>query len=249
LFAARLNRRNAVLLLPLALVVLVGIGLFYRSRRPPASIVTSTAPLRVNEMSVRIYRRGDEDNFDMGAIGVEAFAAQVGDRARAVVEFSEPAYAYLLALNPDGMTQLVLPESDEEVPRRASRIEMYHKEEEYFSVNDGFGTQVFLAVASRSPLPAYQEWARANRVPWDRSAGMIDAVLRYDGERFVPLLRPVPRLGEKQPERGLKISVLPPIVASACEAARSGAGVEAAAALVFPVKVWADRSDGRPVWQ
>ena len=81
-------------------------------------------------------------------------AALTDDDVQLAVTFTEPVYSYLLALNPDGQTQLCLPASDDQPQTDPSRELRFPEDADAaFGLTDGAGQQAFLVVASPSPLP------------------------------------------------------------------------------------------------
>lgn len=99
----------------------------------------------------------------------------VGDDLRLSVTFSQPRYAYLVALNTDGSVQLCLPEDNTEPPSLQTRMELYPDASAFFTLTEGAGTQAFLVIASTQPLPTWQEWStKQSELVWGRvpSKGM-----------------------------------------------------------------------------
>ncbi len=162
----------------------------------------------------------------VGVIGFDATAGRLGQDARVRVELKGPAYCFLIALNPDGSTQLCHPESPTIVPRATSAIDYPTDPKIGFGLTDGVGTQVFAVVASSKRLPSYAEWSRAmGGLP--RKSAPVDTVWEFDGRRFD---RHIVR-GEPRP-----LADLPQPLDAACRALRAGPGVEAIRAVAFPVK-------------
>lgn len=95
-------------------------------------------------------------------------AALTDDDVQLAVAFTEPVYSYLLALNPDGQTQLCLPASDDQPQTEPSRELRFPEDADAaFGLTDGAGQQAFLVVASRSPLPPFRDWREGSeRVSW-----------------------------------------------------------------------------------
>lgn len=94
--------------------------------------------------------------------------AMVDDDIKVRVGFSEPAYFYLVALNPDGTVQLCFPDRDD-APQSAPISELRYPPaaDTAFGLTDGAGQQAFVVVASREPLPSFRQWWDDSvRVPW-----------------------------------------------------------------------------------
>jgi hypothetical protein len=187
-------------------------------------------------MAVHHYRTQGADRFeDLGPIDPSGPSVQVGDDVRVELVLSEPAYAYLLALNTDGSVQLCLPESDDQAPRRADRLVLYPDPADYFTLTEGPGVQAFVAVASRRPLPAGRAWGLdPATLRWTHAEGA--GVWRYDGEQFASDLPAGSgtRIGLGG-TRGTKTRRVPEPFARACQALRGRPGVDAVAAVAFPV--------------
>jgi len=191
---------------------------------PSATGPSATKPLRIESLQVALHRlvKGDPS----GMIGIDVFAGRLSQDARIEARLSVPAYCYLLALNPDGKTQLCYPEKPEAVPSRATTIDFPSDSGLGFGLTDGVGTQVFVLVASANPLPAYAQWSKAlGALPW-KPAG-TEVVWRYDGRHF-----------ESDAERGeiRPLADLPPPLDATCRALGSAPGVEAIRAVAFPIK-------------
>jgi hypothetical protein len=159
-------------------------------------------------------------------VGSDVFAGRLSQDARIQARLSAPGYCYLLALNPDGKTQLCYPEKPEAVPSKATTIDYPPDPSTGFGLTDGVGTQVFVLVASARPLPPYAVWSRAlGALPW--KPGETDRVWRYDGHGF-----------ESDRERGdvRPLADLPPPLEATCHALRRAPRVKAVRAVAFPVK-------------
>jgi len=185
---------------------------------------SSTGALRIESLQVALHRRLKDD--PSGMIGSDVFAGRLSQDARIQARLSVPGYCYLLALNPDGKTQLCYPEKPEAAPPRATTIDFPPDAGTGFGLTDGVGTQVFVLVASANPLPPYAEWSKAlGALPW--KPGETEVVWRYDGGNF-----------ESDRERGdiRPLADLPPPLEAACRALGSAPGVEAIRAVAFPVR-------------
>jgi hypothetical protein len=104
-------------------------------------------------------------------------------------QLSHPAYAFLIAFQPDGKAEVCFPEEEDEQPQLAvnprypSRPESAAK---VFGLTDGTGLQAFAVVVSRRSLPAFQEWwSQCGVCPWKREQAAPGVVYRADGEDTV----------------------------------------------------------------
>jgi hypothetical protein len=163
----------------------------------------------------------------VGSVGINCFVARFqDDDVRVRARISAPAYCYLIALNPDGKTQLCYPEKAEAPPPSTTTIEYPSDPGLGFGLTDGVGTQAFVLMASREPLPSYAEWSgKFGVLPWKTvSAG---DVWRYDGHHF-----------DHDTQRGdvRRLADLPPPLEAACRALQNAPGVDAIRALAFPVQ-------------
>jgi hypothetical protein len=207
-----------------------------RPARPWPIVSSPQGPLTILALGVRHYRSHGADRFEyLGPIGSDGQSVHVNDDIRVELVLSEPAYAYLLALNTDGSVQLCLPESDDRVPPRAARLECYPDQKDYFTLTEGPGVQAFLAVVSRRPLPSYRDWGLdPAALHWTHAEAA--GVWRYDGEQFAADLPagPGPRAGLGG-TRGTKTRRVPEPFVQACQALRDRPGVDAVGAVAFPV--------------
>jgi hypothetical protein len=238
---ARRPRRLAVSAAALALGALVcgGWSLGWRPARqpvpgPPIDVrevnpgATSPRPaalsLQIDSFQVALHARVKGD--PVGLVGTDAFAARLSQDARIQVRFNMPAHGFLIALNPDGLTQLCYPESPEIAPPAATTIDYPPDSRLGYGLTDGVGAQVFVLAASSKPLPPYAAWSRTlGPLPWKPCA--TEGFWRYDGRNF-----------ETETRRGevRRLVGLPPLLESTCRALQHGPDIEAIQALAFPVE-------------
>ncbi len=157
------------------------------------------------------------------------------DLVRVRVTLSRPAYAYLIALNPDGKDQLCRARRAAG-PRTAPRRELDFPEDprDYFSLTDGVGVQAFVLVASDRPLPAYDAWKAQlpGGLAWSPPADFGDALWTYDGP---PTSDPARRRGQVRGEI-VRRQAAPEALTTLCDRLRESPGVAAVRAVAFPVK-------------
>jgi hypothetical protein len=203
-----------------------------RHEANPDGLVQSTAQpaikspqgvLRIQSFEVQLYHLKRA----IGSIGVSCFEGRYqDDDIRLRVRFSEPAYGYLIALNPDGMIQVCYPEAPGNAPSLATEINYPSDPTKGFGLTDGLGAQAFVVIASRAPWPSYAEWSRnLGALPW--KSVPLDDVWRYDGFNFD---REIQR-GDLRP-----LADVPKPLEATCRTLGTGPGVLAIRALAFPVK-------------
>jgi serine/threonine protein kinase len=181
-------------------------------------------PLRIESLQVALHRRSPDD--PTGQIGINAFAGRFAQDVRVQARLNRPAYCYLIALNPNGSTQLCYPEEPAIAPSLTTTIDYPSDPTSGFGLTDGIGTQAFALIASTQPLPSFAKWSQSlGGLPWKPAETEI--VWRYDGRSF-----------ESDNQRGevRPLADLPPPLDATCRTLRAGPGVEAIQALAFPVK-------------
>ena len=142
---------------------------------------------RILSIQVELHSVAPDD--PVGVIGLNASEGRLGQDARVRVKLEMPAYCFVIALNPDGKTQLCYPESPTIRPPATAEIDYPADPESGFPFTDGVGTQVFVAVASSKPLPSYAEWSKALAdLPWKTAP--INTAWEFDGRQFTRPDRP-----------------------------------------------------------
>jgi hypothetical protein len=182
--------------------------------------------LKIESLQVELHGRSPDDPVEV--IGIDAFAGRLGQDARVQARLNMPAYCYLIALNPDGKDQLCYPGNPGIEPSPTSTIDYPSDPTKGFGLTDGVGTQVFVLIATRTPLPSYVEWSRSQgELRWKPAA--TDIVWRYDGRNFQ---------NEKEGERGdvRPLADIPQELTDACLMFRSLPRVEAIQVMAFPVR-------------
>jgi hypothetical protein len=192
---------------------------------PPVAPPPPQAPLWVERMELEHSRDGGTTI--LGTIGVsDTSACRSEDAVRIKARLTAPAYCYLIALHPNGSTELYHP-GDEAVPPPLSNRLSYPLDNHLSPLTDGVGLQAFVLVASREPLPPYAQWkARLGDLPW--GATQAEGVWHYDGQQFEPRSR---RRSEPRPAA----VVVPAPFEAACRALRQVPGIEAIDAWAFPI--------------
>jgi hypothetical protein len=144
----------------------------------------------------------DGFNFQAHELGEEVFRARLNERAIPAAEFSEPAYAYLIAFNPAekaaDLEQLIPKKSGQSPPALNEDRQLNPKLQ--IPLTDGEGLQAFAVVASRRPLPPYAEWRqRQPPLPWKRTPAKSGVVLRNDGKGTYEIFGTGVRRGPEEP--------------------------------------------------
>jgi tRNA A-37 threonylcarbamoyl transferase component Bud32 len=200
---------------------------------PKAAPPPGKEHLHVEQMVISHYRYNQQTKelADLGSIGVSSTSARLDDEVRVRVRLNEPAFCYLIAFNPDGREQLCWAKdaAGKGVPPPQLVTFNYPlAPNKYFALSDGVGLQVFVLLASREPLPPYEQWnAKVGAAPW-RAAIPADGLWRFDGHDFVGGPRGV------EVERPLK--QLPKALEDLCHFLKDRPGVDAIEAVAFPVK-------------
>jgi serine/threonine protein kinase len=227
------SRRLLVPAVGLALAIVLGLLLWRPWDNPPPGPAINRgtalpAPLLVKKLRV-IHLQETPKAFVGREVGADVFSTRFDDKVQVHVEFSEPVYAFLLAFNPDGREQPCLPADPANPPELHDRLD-YPGAGRAFVLNDAVGLQAFVVVASRQPLPAYDECkARRPALRWQTLPAKEGAVWRGDGERLYLVTRggdprgQVVELPEVAPLRDL------------CQALRAAPEVEVLAAEAFAV--------------
>jgi hypothetical protein len=216
------------------------------SSGPPAP---TTVPPPSPPLAVRTFQLDHVVNAD-GRLGLRgpfglappraalttAYGATVNDRVVvAEIEFSEPAYAYLLAFNPNpdpNKREEIWPKAEQDRrPRRQRQMEPVGGWPRYV-LDDGPGLQVFAVVASRQPLPPYSEWVRRRGdVGWRRRTGStLDVVWVVEGGTLRDHIKPEGARGQEEPpaEKEMLQELLGRL--------RSAPGIETASLVAFTVE-------------
>jgi hypothetical protein len=165
----------------------------------------------------------------LGAVGVTARSVRVDDEVEVSARFDAPAYGYLIALDPDGQVQLCQPLERQEPPPRSEGIRI--DESKIYGLTGRPGLQAFVVLASRKPLPPYEQWrgGAGLRRLWKPCAS--GRAWRFDGRRL-EALSTVSR-GELKARPGPEA---PAPLREVCEYLAKSPEFEAVAAIAFPVE-------------
>jgi hypothetical protein len=197
--------------------------------------------LLVQRLRVLHYERQGGADVLTGPIGGKSMEALVDDRVVVQAELSSPGYCYVIGFNFDGKDQLLWPRNDRRAdpslaPPRLERVQCppppaAGQKQRALRLDDDprGGLQAYLVVASREPLPAYEEWqrGRAGQSPWRRLPAS-PGVWRSDGEALDAVQAGEVRVRASEVE----LEGQPPLVQLSRWARGPGLTVEAVA---FPV--------------
>ncbi len=221
----RLRRPAAAACALLAIGLGVAAPFFSRGCEPPEALnPLAASPLRIESLTVQHYR-GDPARL-RGTIGVLSQVARFNDNVRVEARLNAPAYCYLIALNPDGSTQLCPKSAEHASPGRTAAIVYPAEADDYYGLTDGTGLQAFVLVASRRPLPSFASWPARAGLPW--TAAKAGEAWRYDGRDLAPL-------GDSVRGTERRVSPAPAPFAATCRYLSRLPGVDAVQAIAFPV--------------
>jgi hypothetical protein len=213
---SRVRQAMPVLAAAGLLVVLIGLVVLLGKEQSGPS-----PPVRIDGFDIILYR-----GHKIGIIGTPRVqSAQVGEVVKVRVQLSQPAWCYLIAYNPDGQEQVCYP-GEGTTPKPIQEL-VYPADGRRFGFEEkDIGMQAFVLVASRSPLPPYEQWkAAVGDSPWKPVRG--EGVWSYDGEDFE-------RLGL---DRGplVELPGLPEPFAKVCRVLKDQPDIEAIRGQAFPV--------------
>jgi hypothetical protein len=154
------------------------------------------------------------------------------DLVRVQVTLSRPAYGYLIALNPNGTTQLCAPVGGIVPNSPRSELDFLGDQEKYFDLTDGVGLQAFVVVASNLSLPAYELWK--TQVPGGLDWSPVDLEGFWTYDSAAP--SEAARLHGKLRGDIVRRELAPEILINLCDRLRQSPGVTLVRAVAFPVK-------------
>jgi len=169
--------------------------------QPPGAAPEQNAtawPIPRRHVLERLERRPGDEFVARGVLGLDGVSARAGEYIRGTLELDRPAWTYVVALNPDGSTNLCYPGVDDVAPTAADRIEFPRTPDDRRAViglTDGLGWQCFLLVLSSEPLGEFRSWHERHladlalpHLPLSNAAEAESGLWEYDGCE----LRPVP---------------------------------------------------------
>jgi serine/threonine protein kinase len=166
-----------------ATLALVLVGVFLTIIALP-SVQKTRGPKRlpVKVLSLDVNHFAGEFGDPCGVLGVDSFVTHRDDQVTVAAHLSRPAYAYLISFRPDGVEELVFPDSQDAPPPEEERPRYPLRDRgKHYGLDDGEGLQVFAVVVLVGPLP-FKEWqARRGPAPWKKQPAPPDVVWRDDG--------------------------------------------------------------------
>jgi serine/threonine protein kinase len=188
------------------------------------SAVEGTRPVeavKILAFDVHTFRA----SIPLGDVGVAVHETHLNNDVRIHVQFSTPAYSYVIAFNPDGREQLCYPEDQAHAPAPVEELVYPARSTAGFGLTDGVGMQAFVLLVSRKPLPSYPQWREElGPAPWE--AAPVGAVWRFNGLEFVGTRR-----GKVH-----ELDGLPGPLVKLCDFFKSRPGIHALHVVAFPVK-------------
>lgn len=186
----RLVFRN--LAIAAAVLLLAGGITFVALNREPSKTLTPNDPPQSGELQVSWHinhyrpKQREEDLEPLGRLGQAGSAAKQEDRLALVAQFSEPAYPYLLAINPDGSVALLVPDpkgAPLAAPVRQLRAPLENTK--YYTLDDA-GFQGLVLLVSAAPMPEFDNW-RPKLDPKSWRQIKTELAWSFDGQRLVPM--------------------------------------------------------------
>jgi serine/threonine protein kinase len=190
------------------------------------------APPRIEALEIQQYRDDPvQGPLLLGIVGADSQHCWFDDAVRIRARLSAPGYGYLIALHPNGQTQLYYPESETTPPRRFLELNYPAGAELYSPLTDGTGWQGYALIVTEQPLPPYKEWInRGGALPWRPAGSSAEGVWRYDGRSFERL-----DPGQRSEPRRLAAPA-PSSFAEACRSLAARPEVRSIQAWAFPVR-------------
>ncbi len=140
--------------------------------------------LRVKSFRIHHFAKTSEETATAeGVLGEQSFGAHVGDQVTLDVELSRPAYAYLVAFRPDGVMELISPDTEDQPPVLSDRIRYPASDQldQHYGLQEGAGLWVFAVAASDRPLPPFKRWAEEKPTAWVPTPSPNGNVFVHDG--------------------------------------------------------------------
>ncbi|HEV3235807.1 MAG TPA: DUF4384 domain-containing protein, partial [Gemmataceae bacterium] len=133
--------------------------------------VSVPPPLKIVKFEIKHTRMVNNEPQTPLTIDALTMNEQVhlGDKLKIEVQLSEPAHAFLIILKPDNRRQVAFPQQVTIVPPKQDQYHFPENLRVSYTLDSGVGLETFLFVASRNPLPAFEEWRKDHGAfPWKR---------------------------------------------------------------------------------
>jgi len=178
------KKRSPAILFAVLGVPLLAFGAYYISRPSGSQFgitnasSSSPAVASVSPIPDSLIKRFDliqignsDDRAEFSGSLLQFRPPREHDDVQVYAEFSQPAYCYLIAMNPDGVKQLCYPlQSDQAQSEPITELRFPTEQKDGFGLTDGAGQQAFVLFTSREPLPAYDAWEfNLGKTAWPNS--------------------------------------------------------------------------------
>jgi hypothetical protein len=154
------------------------------AQNPSAELAGAPEPIRVQSLDV-LHNEGIDARRtrSRGPFGKETFGATPEDDIKVTARLTRPAYCYLIVFRPDGVVEVLYPQSANDPPEQTDEPRYPSKDRsKVYGLTDGTGLWLVALVASDQPLPPYADWRRQHPGgPWAKSEGEANLVWLDDG--------------------------------------------------------------------
>jgi hypothetical protein len=182
------------------------------------------APPRITALDIDTFRYQGQKAEPLGRVVVGPCNVRTGHGLHVHGQLRERAYCYLIAFSPNGKKELFSPRDPTSRPAATTAVD-YPDGTLELTPQDGTGLLAVVLVASRKPLPSFEEWwGSAGAGPWRRTDD--NGVWRSDGGR------PVRIDGTRFKEQGGP----PQPLVDLCQFVKDRPGIDAAKIVAFPAK-------------
>ena len=166
---------------------------------------------------------------DNGHIGLTSPSAHINDDVAIEIELNQSAYFYVMALNPDGTTELCWPADENAIPQDTAKA-ICPSPDDVYGLTEGVGAQAFVLFASDQPLPTFASWKATNgTIPWTKTGDYDGGVWVFDKRSgFRPGITNSRRVSERSRET-------PKVFEQVCKYFSKKTGFENLAVVLFPV--------------
>jgi hypothetical protein len=142
-------------------------------------------PVHFVTLDVKLTHNIDGRGLPAGLLGKDVFVPHLRDTVTVDARLTRPAYAYLIAFQPDGKMEVCFPEAEDEPPSLTDNPRYPStaaSAEQEYGLSDGEGLQAFAVVVSSKPLPAFKDWWPQPGCPWKTADAPLGVMYRANGE-------------------------------------------------------------------